>query len=70
MSAEEPASYKPLFFANEILDVVAELKTKGWQSKRFKKFPKFNIYSKSNAKDFLNKKIISLNDEVLHFIVT
>ena len=48
-------------FADEILATAAA--NKGWHAKRYKKFPRFSIaLSKGNAKDFLERNYISLNN--------
>jgi hypothetical protein len=52
-------------FAHEILSGV-KIGKKGWQAKRFKKFPRFSIYlSKGDAKEFLERNYISLSNQVI-----
>lgn len=67
----DPRSFA--FFADVAESVQQQLQHRqgppGWHAKRFKKFPRFNIYlQKDKSNSYLEKNYISLNNKMLEFL--
>jgi len=46
-----------------------QMREKGWQAKRFKKFPRFSIYlQRDKASSYLESNYISLSNQMLQFL--
>ena len=62
---------KSLNFKKDVAEAIAqnELRSKGWQAKRFKRFPRFSIYlQRDKANTHLERNYISLNNRMLAYL--
>lgn len=60
-----------LQFQQDVADSLSkqELRSKGWQAKRFKRFPRFSIYlHRDKTNSHLERNYISLNNRMLSYL--